>query len=419
MIEVKLWGETLGILKYDTKKRESRFAFNPAFDQKKLNVAPILMPYDPEHNGEHGIFSEAKDPFYEGLPPMTADSLPDDFGNDVLKNWLRQNNKDVNNLSPKLKLSYVGKRGLGALEYHPQLTKDNSSPIEINLRELSEISNKITETNLLPKEITRSTMKEMFMVGTSAGGARPKAVVSMNFNTKQILYSNIHMEGFRPIIIKFDKPVEETGESTEIGKIEYIYHKMAEMAEITMSPCGLFKENGLQHFYTHRFDRDDKGEKLHMQTLAGLAGMNPRHSHDYNEVFRILIALNLPYSDFEQQFRRMVFNYVTSNDDCHTKNISFLMDSKGEWRLSPAYDMTFPYQVNKVWKKPHPISINAKTKNVSLDDMYSVGKEFGIKNPQRIVDQILKVSSHWNQLAHRYKLDEAKAVEIYKYFIKQ
>lgn len=261
MIEVKLWGETLGVLQYDANKRESRFAFNPAFDQKKLNVAPILMPYNPEHNGEYGVFSEAKDPFYEGLPPMIADSLPDDFGNDVLKNWLRQNNEDVNNLSPNLKLSYVGSRGLGALEYHPQLTQENSSPIEIDLRELSEISNKITETNLLPKEITQSTMKEMFLVGTSAGGARPKAVVSINFDTQHILYSNRHLEGFKPIIIKFDKPLE-TGVSTEIGKIEYIYHKMALLAGIIMSPCGLFKENGLQHFYTHRFDRDARGEKI-------------------------------------------------------------------------------------------------------------------------------------------------------------
>lgn len=416
MIEVRLWGETLGVLAYDSERKESRFAFNPAFDLKRLNVAPILMPYNPDHNGEYGVFSEAKDPFYEGLPPMIADSLPDDFGNDVLKSWLRKNRMEVGDLDAALKLSYVGKRGLGALEYIPQLESADTVPIEVNLKDLSRISNKITETNLLPQEITKSVMREVLMVGTSAGGARPKAVISVNFKTRQLLYSNEHLEGFTPIIMKFDKPNEETGESTEIGKIEYIYHKMAQLAKIDMAPCGIFKDGNLQHFYTHRFDRNAQGHKIHMQTLAGIAGLNPRFNHDYNEVFKVLLQLQLPYTSFEQQFRRMVFNYLTSNDDCHTKNITFLMNQKGDWSLSPAYDLTFPYKVGKVWKRPHPITINGKGTGITAEDMCVVARAFGIKNPQRIITQILKAISHWPELSRRYTLSESKAEEIYSFF---
>lgn len=417
MIEVKIWGQILGVLVYDKNKKQSRFAYNPEFNLKQWNVAPILMPDKEGHDGEFGPFSAAKDPFFEGLPPMIADSLPDDFGNDVLKNWLRKNDKNVEDLNPELKLSYVGKRGMGALEYAPQLIEE-SEPLEIDLRELSEISNLITETNLLPEKITRVKMEELFRVGTSAGGARSKAVVAINFKTNEILYSNAQIPGFTPVIIKFDK-FDSEGKSAELGKIEYIYHKMATLAGIEMMPCGLIKNNGLEHFITHRFDRKSDGSKVHMQTLAGIAGMNPRETHDYEDIFRVGLKLHLPYIDMVQLYRRMVFNYMTSNDDCHTKNWAFTMDQSGEWRISPAYDLTFPYDLPKIWKRPHPLTLKGKQKDVKITDMLLLAKEFGIKNAEQITKEISQACLKWQKLAKETKLSSAKTELIEEYFWKE
>lgn len=418
IIRVNIWNQLLGALDYAPERKESYFQYNPEFDLQKYNVAPILMPTNKDGNSPYGPFSMEKDPVYGSLPPMIADALPDAFGNEVFKNWLRINNEDQDTLNPALKLSYIGKRALGALEFEPDM-QEKSTPQDIDLQELSALSNLITETNLLPEKITKSVFKELFMVGTSAGGARPKAIVSINFKTRQIVHSTEYLEGFTPILLKFDKPLNESStESSGVGKIEYVYHKMAVLAGIEMTNCGLFKLDTMSHFYTQRYDRIDNGDKIHSQTLAAVANLNPTHLHDHDEVFETMLQIGLSYGEIEQQFRRMVFNYLSSNDDCHTKNISFLMDKTGEWKLSPAYDITFPYDHKRVWKKTHPISINGKVKDISTEDFFAVGKRFGVKNIQAIIDATKKALNQWETLAEKNKLQTEIIQSIAPYLLR-
>jgi len=415
-LKVNLWGQLLGALDYTTSTGVSYFQFNPACPAALRNAAPILMPPTRDASKVYGPFHVRSHPAYDGLPPMLADSLPDSFGNDMLRTYLKLRNKP-HEMTVEQRLCYVGNRGMGALEYWPRLLGDVHSPDNLELTRLAALSHAISGSELPAQQITRGLLNHLFLVGTSAGGARPKALVSIHSETNQLTITEAHKPGFVPVVLKFDQPnTQHASQPLSLGKIEYIYHRMATNCGIRMSQCGLLKQEPLQHFVTARFDRTKTGEKLHMQTLAAIAGMPPNQLHDYDDVFGTLLKLGLPYRDLEELFTRMVFNLLSANDDCHTKNTAFLMDEQGQWSLAPAYDLTFPYEVRRVWKRPHPISINGKTTNIQLNDVLEVAKRFGVKRPKTTIARVQDALAEWPKLADRYRLDRASASTIPTYF---
>jgi serine/threonine-protein kinase HipA len=305
------------------------------------------------------------------LPPILADSLPDAYGKQVIAKYLKESDLEEV-IAPVRLLNYLGTRGMGALEFFPSYrSKEHQEGIiETDLTMLSKLSNAIIENTDGSFKVSKHQIQQIFQVGSSAGGA--KAIVSYNFKTNEFAYPYTHQSDFTPIMVKFDN-LDQAGNSYDNGRVEYIYHKMAVKAGINMTECGYFRDGDQSHFYTRRFDRTRTGEKLHLQTLAAISGKNPRELHDYELVFKTILKLGLTYKDLEQQFRRMVFNFYTANDDCHLKNIAFLMDKNGKWTLSPGYDITFPYDYNKVWKRTQPIAINGKIKasEIAEDDFFT------------------------------------------------
>ena len=396
-----MWNELLGIVQWNEEKNSTFFEFNQNYPFKGQVPAPILMPYPKEVQKIYGPFYYLTNDSFEGLPPMIADSLPDSFGKKILSKFLASQELDEE-LSPLQRLSYVGTRAMGALEFRPAQNK-NLSKNNLNLEELADLSVAIVNERKNPFKLTKEEIAEFMTVGTSAGGARPKAILSKNFKTNEFAYSYEHRKDFIPIIIKFDMIDPDDGTALSYGKIEYCYHKMALDAKIDMTACGVFYTKESSHFYTHRFDRSTEGEKIHLQTFAGISGLNPRELHPYEKVFDTMLLMNLNYYDLEQQFRRMVFNYFSANDDCHIKNISFLMDKTGKWKLSPAYDITFPYNYKNIFKRTQPLSINGKIKDIQIEDFLSISAHYGIKSAKKIIEEVksavLNFEVHAEQLA--------------------
>lgn len=418
IIEVHLFGSLLGVLFWDEKKNTTTFEFNKEYPIQSIVSAPITMSYPTNRQTIYGPFYYNLGDTFEGLPPMIADSLPDTYGKQVITKYLRENGLEEE-VTPIRLLSYVGVRGMGALEFLPNYRSENHQQgiIETDLTLLSELSNSIVENRDGSFKVPKHQLQQIFQVGSSAGGAKAKAIVSYNFKTNEFAYSYTHQTDFTPIMVKFDS-LDQAGNSYDYGRIEYIYHKMAVKAGIQMTECGFFGDANQSHFYTRRFDRTRTGEKLHLQTLAAISGKNPRELHDYELVYRTILKLGLTYKDLEQQFRRMVFNFYAANDDCHLKNIAFLMDQTGKWILSPGYDITFPYDYNKVWQRTQPISINGKIKasEISDEDFLLIAKEYGIKRPQQIINEIRDAILSFENLAKKYKLPENKFYTIKKHF---
>lgn len=413
LLEVKLWNKSVGALFFDENSKQIFFEYDKSFVKENLDIAPILMPIN-STSKEPYSFIRLPEETFKGLPPVFADSLPDKFGSTVLNAWLEQSGKSINDLNALEKLSYIGIRGLGALEYFPNISMGNRFS-EINISEIVQIAKEVLEK----KENYQSnfnSIDDIFQIGTSAGGARAKAIIAINNKTNKIVSGDILLEDkdYTYYIIKIDGVKDEQlGVSQGYGKIEYAYYKMAELSGINMMPSKLYEENGREHFLTQRFDRIS-GEKLHMQTLCGIAGMdyNNLFANSYEQAFTTMSKLNLDYADIEQQYRRMVFNVTGRNLDDHTKNISFLMDKKGRWKLSPAYDITYSYNKDNHWLKQHQMSIGGKRNNITYDDLFKAGKELGIRNRKKIIKEVLNGVSNWQAIANSLNIPDKKIKHI-------
>ena len=418
LIEVHLFGELLGILFWNEKNNTTTFEFNKEYTNRAVVSAPISMPYPAKRQTIYGPFYYSLGDTFEGLPPMIADSLPDAYGKQVISKYLKDNGLE-DAITPIRLLSYVGARGMGALEFLPNYRSEEhqKGKIETDLTLLSELSNAIIENRDGSFKVPKHQLQQIFQVGSSAGGAKAKAIVSYNFKTNEFAYSYTHQPDFTPIMVKFDS-LDHNGNSYDHGRVEYIYHKMAVKSGIKMTECGYFRDGEQSHFYTRRFDRTREGDKLHLQTLAAVSGRNPRELHDYDLVFETIIKLGLTYKDLEQQFRRMVFNFYSANDDCHLKNIAFLMNKDALWSLSPGYDITFPYDYNKVWERSQPISINGKikTNEITVQDFIQIGKKYGIKRVDSIIKEVCEAILNFEELAIKYKLPEHKFLAIKSHF---
>jgi len=415
--EVKLWGDRVGILSMNTDRLSTVFQFDSEFLKKGLDIAPLLMPLKTLNSQK--IFSFQPDDeidfrTYRGLPAFIADSLPDSFGNKVIEAWLSQQNRDINSFSAIERLCYTGERGLGALEYHP-LIHVSSHIVDVDIKNLVQLANDVlTERTNLNTNFARGdeALMDIVRVGTSAGGTRPKAVIAFNETTGDVKSGQIAdiPEGYEHWLIKLDgvSKSEDLGLSSGMGRVEYAYHLMAKDCGIEMAKCRLMEEGGRAHFMTRRFDRPGGGEKLHIQTLNAIARKSYKliDTHYYEHLFSVIREMRLPYSAIEQQFRRMVFNVVAKNCDDHTKNVSFLMDNNGNWSLSPAYDITYAYNPSGYWNRRHLMGINGKFDDFTGKDLEKVGVAEGIRNRNRIIEQICDVVGQWPEYARVAGIDK-------------
>lgn len=406
VLKVILWDKDVAALSWNADKEYGVIEFFDSFVKDGLNIAPILMPIDDMLRGER-IFSfpNLRHKTFKGLPGLISDSLPDDYGNTVIDEWFASR-QIFTQITPLDRLCYIGKRGMGALEYQPateDLFLDDSARIEI--AELTELANMVLNDRAQFQhkvENSKDEIIDILKVGTSAGGAKPKAIIAYNDGTKELRSGQVKApEGFSYWLLKFDgvEAKKISDNPAGIGKIEYAYYKMALDCGISMTECRLLHEGDKSHFMTKRFDRTDEGEKLHTQTLCGIAHFDRDERYSYEQMFQTMRQLYLTYPEMEQMFRRMVFNVVARNNDDHTKNHSFIMDKKGKWTLAPAYDLCFSYSPSGKWTNQHQLSLNGKRDNFTKEDLTIVGEKSDIRDAKNIIEHISTIVSQWKYYA--------------------
>ena len=399
---VNIWGHRAGVVMWNENTQTAVFEFDPAFERLGLNLSPLLMPTNPHR--PYQFTSISKDT-YMGLPGLLADALPDAYGKALLDRWLATIGRKFAN--PVERLCYQGKRSMGALEFEPAqdtfLEKDTKIEIDSLVEVAREALNQKAELDTNLSQDRKEALLNIIKVGTSAGGQRAKAVIAFNEKTQDVRSGQIDApEGYEHWLLKLDGVTnQELGDPKFYGLIEYAYYLMAKDAGIDMMLCRILQENGRSHFMTKRFDRIGGKEKLHMQTLCGIAHYDYKmlRSYSYEQVFQVMRQMRLPYIQAEEMFRRMVFNVVARNQDDHTKNISFLMDKNGVWRLSPAYDVSWSYNPEGLWASQHQMSINNKWTDVTMDDLLTVASAMNIKRPREIIEKIIDVVAHWKDYA--------------------
>lgn len=399
---VNLYGQPVGTFRWDNNRQLAHFEYAESFIGKGLEPSPIVMPV---RQGRIYSFSGIGRETFKGLPGMLADSLPDTYGRALFDRWLALTGRRSGNAVETL--CFLGKRCMGALEFEPAMDTPYSPDVKIELDSLVEVASealsKKEEFGANLEEDKKAAIAEIVRLGTSAGGQRAKAIIAYNPLTGEVRSGQIEApEGFDYYLIKLDGVTAEAGfrETQNFGRLEYSFYRLVKECGIKMSDCSLIEENGRAHFLTKRFDRQD-GEKIHMQTLCGIAHYdyrNPR-SYSYEQAFNVMRVLRLPYSQAQEMFRRLVFNVVIRNQDDHTKNISFLMDRQGKWALSPAYDMGFAYNPKGGWTAQHQMSVNGKFDDITRQDLLEFAKRNNIKEPDEIIDRITEVSSRWPLLA--------------------
>ena len=424
---VLLWGRKVGLVVWDEQRHRAQFQYDRDFTRSGLEVAPIQMPLSKARNGEEVFaFGNLRDETFKGLPGLLADALPDRFGDTVVNAWLRQQDRPLGSANPVEKLCFLGHRGMGALEFEPSHAELEASSEALRVDELVRVAREV----LAQKEKFKTSRKkgeqeallDIIQVGTSAGGARAKAIVAYNHKTGEVRSGQIDgLEGFSYCLIKFDGVTNAAlGDPKGYGRIEYAYHLMAVACGINMMPSTLLEERGRAHFLTQRFDRVQHAKtgetvRLHMATLCGVAHMdfNDPLRYSYEEAFAVMRVLGLPYPDAVEFFRRMCFNVVARNCDDHTKNTSFLMDPQGEWHLSPAYDITFAYNPANLWLKQHQMSVCGKRSDITRDDLLAVAKEMNIKKADAIIDEVVAGVKKWKTFAKKAEMD-VRQTEVIK-----
>lgn len=419
--EVILWGTKIGTVALADDSPVATFRYDRDFLNSGIEVSPIAMPLSTRQYSFSGLSQET----FHGLPGLLADSLPDRFGNAVINQWLAQQGRSPDSFNAVERLCYTGKRGMGALEFNPVLGPSNDNNEKLNVDSLVELASDILiKRNELHITVDDTAMQQILQIGTSAGGARAKAVIAWNEKTNDIRSGQIEAgKGYGYWIIKFDG-VTKNGDhnlrdSQIYTRIEYAYYLMAKASGITMNECRLYEENGLFHFMTKRFDREEKtGRKLHMQTLGALAhyDYNEPAVYSYEMAASVLRRLRLSNEDIEQLCLRMIFNVLTKNNDDHVKNISFLMNRQGEWRLSPAYDLTLSYNPNNMWLKAHQMSINGKRTDITKQDLLSCARAMDI-SPSKCREMVQRVEyalSRFSEFAEKANIPRSEIDTVLK-----
>jgi len=410
---VNIWGKRAGAVAWEAATGTAAFEFEPSFLSNGWNLSPLKMPL-PEAGGRIFSFPELRNTqAFKGLPGLLADTLPDRYGNEIINNWLARRGRPSNSLNPVEMLCFIGKRGMGALEFEPNEPKISDRSVKIEISDLVKIANDILtgrqdfSTNLSDNE--EKALLDILKISTSAGGARAKAIIAYNPQKKEVRSGQVLApKGFSHWLIKFDGVTDsQFGAANGYGRVEMAYYLMAREAGIEMKECRLIEENGRAHFMTRRFDREPGNEKIHMQSFCAIQhyDFNDVLSYSYEQLFETMRILGLPYPDAEQLFRRMVFNVLSRNCDDHTKNFAFILEKNGEWRLSPAFDVCHSYRPGSAWVSQQSLSVNGKRQNITREDFLSVAKQMNIKRASNIVDRINEVVKNWCDYASGVKVD--------------
>ncbi len=408
--KVNMFGLSVGTFSWDDRYGFARFEYDPSFADKRLEPSPIMMPVVP---GRIYSFGNLGRDTFNGLPGLLADSLPDTYGRALFERWLSLTGRTSGN--PIESLCFLGKRCMGALEFEPAIGLSTGPEMKFEIDSLVEVAREALinkeafGTNL--NEDRKSAIAEILRLGTSAGGQRAKAIIAYNKTTGEVRSGQIEApEGFDYYLIKLDGVSAQAGfmETENYGRLEYSFAELARECGIEMSECSLVEENGRAHFMTKRFDRSG-GRKIHMQTLCGIAHYDYRihRAFSYEQAFGIMRRLKLSYAEAAEMFRRMVFNVVVRNQDDHTKNISFLMDRDGKWRLSPAYDMGYAYNPEGGWTSTHQMSINGKFDGIGRADLLSFASAENIRNAGEIIDRVCDAAAGWPGIARNCGVPEA------------
>jgi len=422
--EVRMWGRTIGAVALTGDSTTARFEYEPRFADSGIEVAPLTMPLS---NRLYTFPSLPPDTFH-GLPGLLADSLPDRFGNTLIDAWLATQGRTPESFNAVERLCYTGTRGLGALEFYPAIGPGAKATSTIHVAKLVELAAEVLShrDNLRASfgdEYKENALSDILKVGTSAGGARAKAVIAWNPKTNEVRSGQIKAgDGFEYWLMKFDGVSSNKDKEQEdpkgYGAIEYAYYRMATAAGIHMSPCRLFEEHDRRHFMSRRFDRLTGGEKLHMLSLCGMAhyDFNQAGAYGYEQAFQVIRRLDLPMSAVEEQFRRMAFNIIARNQDDHVKNIAFLMDKSGKWSLSPAFDMTYSFQPTGKWTSMHQMTLNGKRDEFVLADFKACAKASSMKRgrAEAILKEVHKVVQHWREYADDACVSPAQRDQIQK-----
>ncbi|MCC5876936.1 MAG: type II toxin-antitoxin system HipA family toxin [Candidatus Sumerlaeia bacterium] len=403
---ITLWGREVGAIAWDDGRGTGSFEYTPEFARSGLEISPLKMPLAA---GRFYQFPELNRQTFHGLPGLLADALPDRFGNLLIDQWLSRQGRTAREFSPVERLCYMGSRSMGALEFTPALLKKrqgNDTPLEV--AELVQLAREILKTkgqlSTSFMEDREEALETILRVGTSAGGARAKAVIAFNPTTEEVRSGQIDIPpGYEAWLLKFDGvDGDHLATPAGYGRIEYAYHRMARAAGITMEDCRLLPDRGgRSHFMTRRFDRLPGNRKLHMASLSGLAhyDFNQPGAHGYEDAFAVMRELGLGYDAADEMFRRMVFNILARNQDDHPRNISFLMDEAGRWSLAPGYDITWSYNPRGDWTSLHQMTANGKRDGFTREDLLAVAENAGVKKPMDIIHQVVSAVADWEEFA--------------------
>jgi len=427
--KVMLWNRCVGAVTWSPTTSLASFQYDKDFQTSHIQIAPLTMPL----NNDTYAFPHLPVESFFGLPGLLMDTLPDKFGNKLIDTWLAKMGREANSFNPVERLCYIGNRGMGALEFKPHLSSEENHSSKIDLEALTSLASDIlTErknlSGSLDEKKREQTLTQILKIGTSAGGARAKAIINWNPTTHEVKSGQTQAsQDFEPWLLKFDGVMgngdKELEDAMGFGRIEYAYSLMAKSAGIQMMECRLLTENNRCHFMTKRFDRIKKEYnnsfifiKQHALSLSAIAhyDFNQAGAYSYEQASRIMRKLNMPMATIEEQFKRMAFNIVARNHDDHVKNISFLMNQKGEWSLSPAYDITYSYNPTGAWTQQHQMTLNGKQKNFMKEDFVQFEKDFSMKKGKafEILSNVIDAIKQWPDFAKQAGIPDAIAHKI-------
>jgi serine/threonine-protein kinase HipA len=417
-LEVRLWGRRVGVIAWDERSSLGRFEYDPDFIHTGLQLSPLVMPLKA---GVYSFPEHARSGTFLGLPGLIADSLTEGFGNQLLKGWLARRGLAFRDLTPVERLCYIGSRGMGALEYHPDWDIEANSDFPVQVSELVDIAQQV----LGQKENERDNLdpsadeKLSIRVGTSAGGAKAKAVIAWNESSGELRSGQVNCPvGFEHWLLKLaEVDNSEHHADRDVGRLEYAYYLMALAARIDMMESRLLPDGARAHFMTRRFDRI-LGQKIHMATFSGIAheDRNPAGNTHYETLFSTARSLDLGQSALDQLYRRMVFNVLARNQDDHAKNHAFLMDPDGSWWLSPAYDLIFSFKKDSRWISAQQMRVNGKRDDFTRSDLLQAARAADVKHPGPIIEEVSAALSLWPEFAARSGLQEEQAFSIQAHF---
>lgn len=419
---VILWGRDIGAVTWLEEREIGVFQYAPEFVGSGIGVAPLTMPL----SSAPYEFPELPRATFKGLPGLLADSLPDKFGNALIDAWLASKGRAPESFNPVERLCYIGTRGMGALEFQPAILGGATPRKQLEIDELVRLANRVLDTRIglhgkLGGADDTDVIEDIIRVGTSAGGARAKAILAWNETTGEFRSGQVPAgQGFTHWLMKFDgvdgNRDKELADPQGYGLVEFAYHRMAVAAGIDMTECRLHRENGRAHFMTRRFDRKDDGEKIHAQSLCAMMhfDFNRPDAYSYEQALGVIRRLQMPMASLEQQYRRAVFNVIGRNHDDHVKNIAYLMNKHGEWSLSPAFDLAYSYNPAGAWTSRHQMSINGKRDDFEIEDLVALARAGDIKRAKAlaIAEEVDAAVGEWPARAAEAGVPEATAVRI-------